>query len=221
MRRSKSSGETPVAAHLDADPDHCRPRSADRRRRHSSWLWLPLRKRPLRGGRSRSRPHIHRSPTPRRSTLMGDKISARNFARVQDVPVAPSVTPTGDIEAFRAAAEAIGFPLADQGGGRRRRQRHEHRALGQRNSHEAARIPPPVKRSAISAMGASTQKLMSIRPRHIEVQVVGDGEGRAIHLFERECSVQRRFQKDHRGGAGDQRCRRGCASRSAHPRSAS
>jgi acetyl/propionyl-CoA carboxylase alpha subunit len=125
--------------------------------------------------------------------LMGDKISARDFARAQGVPVAPSVTPTGDVGAFRAAAEAIGFPLlikAAAGGG----------GKGMSIVRSAAQLAEAARVAASEAQryfgdGRIYAEAYVERPRHIEVQIAGDGAGGAIHLFERECSVQRRFQK--------------------------
>jgi propionyl-CoA carboxylase alpha chain/3-methylcrotonyl-CoA carboxylase alpha subunit/acetyl-CoA/propionyl-CoA carboxylase biotin carboxyl carrier protein len=126
-------------------------------------------------------------------SLMGDKISARNFAEAHGVPVAPSVMPTDDIDAFSAAAEKIGFPLrikAAAGGGGKGMS--IVRAAGE--LREAARIAASEAQRYFGD-GRVYAELFVERPRHIEVQVLGDGEGNAIHLFERECSVQRRFQK--------------------------
>jgi propionyl-CoA carboxylase alpha chain/3-methylcrotonyl-CoA carboxylase alpha subunit/acetyl-CoA/propionyl-CoA carboxylase biotin carboxyl carrier protein len=125
--------------------------------------------------------------------LMGDKISARDFAARHDVPVAPSVMPTGDLDAFAAQAEAIGFPLlikASAGGGGKGMS--IVRAAGE--LREAARIAGSEAQRYFGD-GRVYAELYVERPRHIEVQVLGDGEGGVIHLFERECSVQRRFQK--------------------------
>ncbi|QTL05964.1 ATP-grasp domain-containing protein [Aquabacter sp. L1I39] len=125
--------------------------------------------------------------------LMGDKISARQFAEAHGVPVAPSVMPTGDLDAFAAAAEAIGFPLlikaAAGGGGKGMSIVREPSTL-----REAARIASSEAQRYFGD-GRVYAELYVERPRHIEVQVLGDGAGGAIHLFERECSVQRRFQK--------------------------
>ncbi|BCG90171.1 hypothetical protein MesoLj113c_62810 [Mesorhizobium sp. 113-3-9] len=125
--------------------------------------------------------------------LMGDKISARNFAAANGVAVAPSVMPTDSIEDFTRQAETIGFPLlikAAAGGGGKgmsivRSAGELHRASALAAS-EAQRY---------FGDGRIYAETYIERPRHIEVQVLGDGEGGAIHLFERECSVQRRFQK--------------------------
>jgi acetyl/propionyl-CoA carboxylase alpha subunit len=124
---------------------------------------------------------------------MGDKISAREFARAQGVPVAPSVTPTGDLEMFRREAEAIGFPLlikaAAGGGGKGMSIVRGPTELG-----EAARIAAS-EAERYFRDGRIYAETYVERPRHIEVQIAGDGQGTAIHLRERECSVQRRFQK--------------------------
>jgi acetyl/propionyl-CoA carboxylase alpha subunit len=132
-------------------------------------------------------------PDAKTIKLMGDKISARNFAEANGVPVAPSVMPTGDIDAFVAAAAQIGFPLlikAAAGGG----------GKGMSIVRSAGELASAARLAASEAQryfgdGRVYAERYVERPRHIEVQVLGDGEGNAIHLFERECSVQRRFQK--------------------------
>jgi propionyl-CoA carboxylase alpha chain/3-methylcrotonyl-CoA carboxylase alpha subunit/acetyl-CoA/propionyl-CoA carboxylase biotin carboxyl carrier protein len=125
--------------------------------------------------------------------LMGDKIQAREFAAAAGVPVAPSVTQDGDLEAFVERASAIGFPLlikaAAGGGGKGMsivRSRAELAARARTAMGEAERY---------FADGRVYAERYIERPRHIEVQVLGDGNGTVVHLFERECSVQRRFQK--------------------------
>ncbi|UVC08843.1 ATP-grasp domain-containing protein [Rhizobium sp. TH2] len=126
-------------------------------------------------------------------SLMGDKISARNFAEERGVPVAPSVMPTDDLDAFAAAAEKIGFPLlikAAAGGG----------GKGMSIVREASQLKEAARIAASEAQryfndGRVYAEVYVEKPRHIEVQVLGDGKGNAIHLMERECSVQRRFQK--------------------------
>ncbi len=125
--------------------------------------------------------------------LMGDKIRARAFAQAHGVPVALSVTPTDDADAFVTQAEAIGFPLlikaAAGGGGKGMSVVRSPDELLERSriaASEAARY---------FADGRIYAERYIKRPRHIEVQILGDGRGGAIHMFERECSVQRRFQK--------------------------
>ena len=125
--------------------------------------------------------------------LMGDKISARQFAADHGVPVAPSVMPTEDLAEFTRRATQIGFPLlikAAAGGG----------GKGMSIVRSAAELEGAARHAASEAQryfgdGRVYAELFVERPRHIEVQVFGDGKGGAIHLFERECSVQRRFQK--------------------------
>ena len=125
--------------------------------------------------------------------LMGDKIGSRNFAAAQGVPIAPSVTPQGDLAAFVAAAEAIGFPLlikASAGGG----------GKGMKIARSAAELAENAKLAQSEAEryfrdGRIYAERLVEQPRHIEVQVLGDGTGNVLHLYERECSIQRRYQK--------------------------
>jgi propionyl-CoA carboxylase alpha chain/3-methylcrotonyl-CoA carboxylase alpha subunit/acetyl-CoA/propionyl-CoA carboxylase biotin carboxyl carrier protein len=125
--------------------------------------------------------------------LMGDKITARAFAARHGVPVAPSVTQEGGFDAFLDQAEAIGFPLlikaAAGGGGKGMKIARSTAELAENARLAASEAERYFKDGRIYA-----ERLIDM-PRHIEVQVLGDGEGRAIHLFERECSLQRRYQK--------------------------
>jgi acetyl/propionyl-CoA carboxylase alpha subunit len=125
--------------------------------------------------------------------LMGDKIGSRNFAAEHGVPVAPSVLPQGDLDAFVAQAGAIGFPLlikASAGGG----------GKGMKIVRSAAELAEQARLARSEAEryfgdGRIYAERLVERPRHIEVQVLGDGSGRVVHLHERECSIQRRYQK--------------------------
>jgi len=125
--------------------------------------------------------------------LMGDKIRARAFAIQQGVPVAPSVAHEADSARFAELAAAIGFPLlikAAAGGGGR----------GMRIVRNLAELRENVREAASEAEryfsdGRIYAERYIERPRHIEVQVLGDGHGNALHLYERECSLQRRYQK--------------------------
>ncbi len=125
--------------------------------------------------------------------LMGDKISAREFAMRNEVPVAPSVASTGALSDFREQARTLGFPLlikaAAGGGGKGMKI--------VRSENELTEAAATASREAERYFGDGRIYAESYidRPRHIEVQVLGDGAGAAIHLFERECSIQRRFQK--------------------------
>jgi pyruvate carboxylase len=125
--------------------------------------------------------------------LTGNKARAIAAAREAGLPVLASSEPTDDVDALLAAAESMHYPLFVKavagGGGRGMRKVDEAGAL--RGSIEAA------MREAESAFGDSTVFLEQavVDPRHIEVQILADGEGNVIHLFERDCSVQRRHQK--------------------------
>ncbi|WP_020644272.1 pyruvate carboxylase [Amycolatopsis balhimycina] len=125
--------------------------------------------------------------------LTGNKARAVKAAREAGVPVLGSSEPSSDVDALVAAAEDLGFPIfvkAVAGGGGRGMRRVEDPAL-LRESIEAA------AREAESAFGDPTVFLEKavVEPRHIEVQILADGAGNVIHLFERDCSVQRRHQK--------------------------
>ena len=125
--------------------------------------------------------------------LMGDKIRARDFAASHGVPIAPSAAQTGSIAEFESAAAAIGFPLlikAAAGGG----------GKGMKIVRQASEFKENLRVAASEAEryfadGRVYAEKLVIEPRHIEVQVLGDGKGGVLHLLERECSIQRRFQK--------------------------
>lgn len=125
--------------------------------------------------------------------LTGNKARAVKAAREAGVPVLGSSDPSSDVDALVAAAEDLGFPVfvkAVAGGGGRGMRRVEDPAQ-LRESIEAA------AREAESAFGDPTVFLEKavVEPRHIEVQILADGAGNIIHLYERDCSVQRRHQK--------------------------
>jgi pyruvate carboxylase len=125
--------------------------------------------------------------------LTGNKARAVKAAREAGVPVLGSSEPSSDIDALVAAADELGFPVFVKavagGGGRGMRRVLEPAQL--RESIEAA------AREAESAFGDPTVFLEKavVEPRHIEVQILADGAGNVIHLYERDCSVQRRHQK--------------------------
>ncbi len=132
-------------------------------------------------------------PEPETIELMGDKITSRQFAEAHGVPVAPSALTEGDLDAFFEKARAIGFPLLIKasagGGGKGMSIVHSAEELEQ-----GARIAASEAERYFADSTIYAERYVE-RPRHIEVQVVGDGNGNVVHLFERECSVQRRFQK--------------------------
>ncbi|MGW7353283.1 pyruvate carboxylase [Streptomyces sp. NPDC054784] len=125
--------------------------------------------------------------------LTGDKARAIAAARAAGLPVLDSSAPSRDVDELVAAAESMVFPVFVKavagGGGRGMRRVAEPAQL--RESIEAA------AREAESAFGDPTVFLEQavVDPRHIEVQILADTHGNVIHLYERDCSVQRRHQK--------------------------
>ncbi|WP_353987757.1 pyruvate carboxylase [Ruicaihuangia caeni] len=125
--------------------------------------------------------------------MAGNKVTAKEHAVAAGVPVLKSSPATTDVGVLLAAADEIGFPVFAKavagGGGRGMRRVDTREEL--RPALEAA------MREAGSAFGDSTMFLEQavLRPRHIEVQVLADQTGETVHLFERDCSVQRRNQK--------------------------
>ncbi|MGJ5618535.1 pyruvate carboxylase [Sulfitobacter sp. MF3-043] len=133
---------------------------------------------------------------PRAETMraLGDKASARRVAMAADVPVIPATEVLGDdMAAIKKEAGAVGYPLmlkASWGGGGR----------GMRPINNEKELPEKVmegRREAEAAFGNGEGYLekMIQRARHVEVQILGDKHGNIYHLFERDCSVQRRNQK--------------------------
>ncbi|MFL4967220.1 MAG: acetyl-CoA carboxylase biotin carboxylase subunit [Xanthobacteraceae bacterium] len=126
--------------------------------------------------------------------LMGDKIEAKRTAQRLGIPVVPGSEGgvTSDAEA-RAIAQDIGFPIlvkaAAGGGGRGMKVARTEAELGMALATARAEA-----KAAFGDDAVYLEKYL-VRPRHIEFQVLGDGRGRAIHLGERDCSLQRRHQK--------------------------
>jgi len=125
--------------------------------------------------------------------MAGNKVTAKEHAIAAGVPVLKSSAPSRDVEELIAAAEEIGFPIfakAVAGGGGRGMRRVATMADLRGSLEEAMR-------EANSAFGDPTMFLEQavLRPRHIEVQILADATGETVHLFERDCSVQRRHQK--------------------------
>ncbi|WP_214406720.1 pyruvate carboxylase [Pseudonocardia lacus] len=132
-------------------------------------------------------------PPTRVLDLTGNKARAIKAAREAGVAVLRSSEPSTDVDALLDAASDIGFPVFVKavagGGGRGMRRVGEPAEL--RDAIEAA------MREAESAFGDPTVYVEQavVNPRHIEVQILADGEGNVAHLYERDCSVQRRHQK--------------------------
>ncbi|MFC5387117.1 pyruvate carboxylase [Aquamicrobium segne] len=133
-------------------------------------------------------------PKPETMRRLGNKVAARNLAIEVGVPVIPATDPLpDDIEAVKTLAAEIGYPLmlkASWGGGGR-----GMRVI--RSEEELAREVLEGKREARAAFGKDEVYLEKLieRARHVEVQILGDTHGNAVHLFERDCSIQRRNQK--------------------------
>lgn len=132
-------------------------------------------------------------PTADVLTLTGNKARAIAAAKAAGVPTLDSVEPSADVDALVEAAAALRYPLFVKavagGGGRGMRRVDEESAL--RDAVETC------MREADGAFGDPTVFIEEavVSPRHIEVQILADGHGNVIHLFERDCSVQRRHQK--------------------------
>ena len=134
-------------------------------------------------------------PSPQSLRDMGDKQRARDIAVAARVPVVPGSRrfETGGLDGIREAGYVVGFPLlvkAAAGGG----------GIGMRlvaHAEELGEVASATQSMAAKAFGNGAIFLERFIPkaRHVEIQLFGDGEGTAIHLFERDCSLQRRFQK--------------------------
>ncbi|MFQ5789845.1 MAG: acetyl/propionyl/methylcrotonyl-CoA carboxylase subunit alpha [Acidobacteriota bacterium] len=132
-------------------------------------------------------------PPPEALALMGDKVAARRIAREAGVPVVPGTEVALSDEAAIKEAETIGYPLvvkAAAGGG----------GKGMRVVSSPEELEPALRqaRSEASASFGDASVYLErylCRPRHIEFQIVADGMGSVLHLLERECSIQRRYQK--------------------------
>ncbi|WP_198598222.1 acetyl-CoA carboxylase biotin carboxylase subunit [Mangrovicella endophytica] len=134
-------------------------------------------------------------PAPETIRAMGDKQQARMLAQAAGVPVVPGSRrfETGDTDGLLEAAETVGYPLlvkAAGGGG----------GIGMRRVDTAEKLVETVAATQSMAEksfnnGAVFLERFVPKARHIEIQVFGFGNGKAVHLFERDCSLQRRFQK--------------------------
>ncbi|WP_417220596.1 pyruvate carboxylase [Arthrobacter sp.] len=125
--------------------------------------------------------------------LAGNKVQALKAAKAAGIPTLASSEPSDDPEWLIGEADKIGFPIfvkAVAGGGGR----------GMRRVDKREDLPDALNaamREAGTAFGDPTVflEMAVLRPRHIEVQILADGEGNVVHLFERDCSLQRRHQK--------------------------
>ena len=130
-------------------------------------------------------------PDSKAIKLMGNKIESRAFVKKIGIPMTEGIT--GDVATLKKEAGSIPLPIlvkAAAGGG----------GKGMRIVHDLKDLPgilESTSREAKSYFGDPTVYIEKYveEPRHIEIQVIGDNHGNAVHLFERECSIQRRYQK--------------------------
>ncbi len=184
-------GDTPVAAYLDADQILAVARKTGAGAIHPGYGFLSEN-----AGFARAvagADLIFVGPTPKQIELMGDKVRARAFVEKHGFPVAPSAIEDDDPDSFLERAKQLPLPLlikpAAGGGGK-----------GMRVVRDAAQLEAEIERARSEGQryfgdGRLYVEKYIENPRHIEVQILGDAQGNIIHLFERECSVQRRFQK--------------------------
>lgn len=133
-------------------------------------------------------------PSEHSIEVMGSKLGAKETVKAFGIPMVPGTEGAiSDIEEAKAIAIKIGFPVlikASAGGG----------GKGMRVVHSVEELEDGVKRAQSEAQGAFGDSAVFIEkyvlnPKHIEIQVLGDQHGNVVHLFERDCSVQRRHQK--------------------------
>ena len=133
-------------------------------------------------------------PSPHSIKIMGSKLDAKDAVKKYDIPMVPGVDKAiTDVKAAKKIAKTIGYPIlikASAGGG----------GKGMRIVEKESEFVEQMNRAiseAVSAFGDGSvfiEKYVG-SPRHIEIQVLADGHGNIVHLFERECSIQRRHQK--------------------------
>ncbi|MCF0155488.1 MAG: pyruvate carboxylase, partial [Veillonella sp.] len=126
--------------------------------------------------------------------MFGDKVNARTQAKLADIPMIPgSDGPLKNFEELEAFAEQYGYPLmikaVNGGGGRGMREVTQASEL--REAYDRAKT---AAKAAFGDDDVYVEKLI-VNPKHIEVQILGDQHGNVVHLYERDCSVQRRHQK--------------------------
>lgn len=132
-------------------------------------------------------------PRPETIEALGDKMSARALARAANVRTVPGTDHVATVEDARRAAEELGYPVvmkASAGGGGR----------GMFKASSPAELDSGFERASLEAAAAFGDNRLYLerfveRARHVEVQIIGDGEGKVVHFGERDCTVQRRYQK--------------------------
>jgi len=134
-------------------------------------------------------------PSPASMRLLASKVASKELAKKIGVPIIPGIenVETRDLASLQKTTEKIGYPLllkAAAGGG----------GKGMRVVHKASELEEMVESAEREALAFFKDKTLFLEkyvehPKHIEVQILGDEKGNLVHLFERECSVQRRHQK--------------------------
>jgi len=133
-------------------------------------------------------------PSAESIKVMGNKLAAKKAVSAYDIPLVPGTEyPVSDVDQAKAFTDKIGFPVlikASAGGG----------GKGMRIVKKAEEFEDQMKRAMSEAKSAFGSDAVFIEkyitsPRHIEIQILGDQHGNVIHLNERECSIQRRYQK--------------------------
>ncbi|HWA89453.1 MAG TPA: biotin carboxylase N-terminal domain-containing protein [Rhizomicrobium sp.] len=185
------TGATPVAAYLDDAAIIAAARRAGADAIHPGYGFLSENAAFARAVEAAGLLFI--GPRPETIGLLGDKVRARAFVAKHGYPVAPSAVEDDDPPTFAERARALGAPLLvkpSAGGG----------GKGMRIVRDMALLAEELERARSEGLryfgdGRLYVERYVERPRHIEVQVLGDAHGNVVHLFERECSMQRRFQK--------------------------
>ncbi|UPK05879.1 biotin carboxylase N-terminal domain-containing protein [Bradyrhizobium sp. 170] len=184
------SGRTPIAAYLDIPQIIAAAHKASADALHPGYGFLSENAEFARAVTKAGIAFI--GPAPESIELMGDKIRARNFVQRNGFAVAPSIE-EDDPATFTFRARTVGVPLLvkpSAGGG----------GKGMRIVRDLANLEDAIAQARSEAQryfgdGRLYVERYVENPRHIEVQLLGDSFGNVVHLFERECSVQRRFQK--------------------------
>ncbi len=185
------TGDTPVAAYLDGAQIIAAAREAGAGAIHPGYGFLSENADFARAVEAAGIAFV--GPKPDQIELMGDKVRARAFVEQAGFPVAPSAIEDDDPASFVERARQVPFPIlikpAAGGGGK-----------GMRVVRDPAMLEGEIERARSEGQryfgdGRLYVERYIENPRHIEVQVMGDTHGNVVHVFERECSVQRRFQK--------------------------
>jgi acetyl-CoA/propionyl-CoA carboxylase biotin carboxyl carrier protein len=185
------TGSTPVAAYLDGTQILAAAKAAGAGAIHPGYGFLSENTGFARAAAEAGIVFV--GPTPEQIELMGDKVRARNFVEKGGFPVAPSAIEDDDPATFVERARAVGAPLLikpSAGGG----------GKGMRIVRDLSLLETEIDRARSEGQryfgdGRLYAERYIENPRHIEVQILGDSHGNVVHVFERECSVQRRFQK--------------------------